>query len=82
MTKPKLLWSGDLAAMTGFGRVGGALLPRLRDHYEIVVLANNWHGDCCPEQEMFKMYPASNRFQQNNVSSFFHPLQNVDATKI
>jgi hypothetical protein len=65
MTKPKLLWSGDLAAMTGFGRVGGALLPRLRDYYEIVVLANNWHGDCCPEQEMFKMYPASNRFQQN-----------------
>ena len=65
MTKPKLLWSGDLAAMTGFGRVGGALLPRLRDQYEIVVLANNWHGDCCPEQEMFKMYPASNRFQQN-----------------
>ena len=64
MTKPKLLWVGDLAAMTGFGRVGGAVLPRLRDEYEIVVLACNWHGDPVPEQELFKMYPASNRFQQ------------------
>ena len=64
MTKKKLLWVGDLAAMTGFGRVGGAVLPRLRDEYEIVVLACNWHGDPVPEQELFKMYPASNRFQQ------------------
>ena len=64
MTKPKLLWVGDLAAMTGFGRVGGAVLPRLRDEYEIVVLACNWHGDPVEEQELFKMYPASNRFQQ------------------
>jgi D-inositol-3-phosphate glycosyltransferase len=61
--KPKLLWVGDLAAMTGFGRVGGGILPRLKDHYEIVVLACNWHGDPCSEQELFKMYPASNRFQ-------------------
>jgi hypothetical protein len=64
MKKPKLLWVGDLAAMTGFGRVGGALLPRLREKYEIVVLACNWHGDKTPEQELFEMYPASNRFQQ------------------
>jgi glycosyltransferase involved in cell wall biosynthesis len=64
MTKKKLLWVGDLAAMTGFGRVGGAVLPRLRDEYEVVVLACNWHGDPVPEQELFKMYPASNRFQQ------------------
>jgi D-inositol-3-phosphate glycosyltransferase len=63
MTKPKLLWCGDLAAMTGFGRVGGALLPRLRDQYEIVVLASNWHGSPVPEQQMFRMHPASNRFQ-------------------
>jgi glycosyltransferase involved in cell wall biosynthesis len=62
--KPKLLWVGDFAAMTGFGRVSGALLPQLRDEYEVVVLACNWHGDSCPEQELFKMYPASNRFQQ------------------
>jgi glycosyltransferase involved in cell wall biosynthesis len=62
--KPKLLWVGDFAAMTGFGRVGGAVLPRLRDQYEVVVLACNWHGDPTPEQNLFKMYPASNRFQQ------------------
>lgn len=62
--KPKLLWIGDFAAKTGFGRVSGAVLPRLQDDYEIVVLACNWHGDPTKEQQDFKMYPASNRFQQ------------------
>jgi glycosyltransferase involved in cell wall biosynthesis len=62
--KPKVLWVADFAAMTGFGRVSGAILPRLKENYEIVVLACNWHGDPVPEQEHFKMYPASNRFQQ------------------
>jgi glycosyltransferase involved in cell wall biosynthesis len=61
--KPKLLWVADFAAMTGFGRVSGAVLPRLKDNFEIVVLACNWHGDPVKEQEDFKMYPASNRFQ-------------------
>jgi hypothetical protein len=28
------------------------------------VLACNWHGDPVDEQKLFKMYPASNRFQQ------------------
>jgi len=63
MPKPKLLWCGDIA-MTGFGRVTGALLPRLRDKYDIVVLASNHHGDPCEEQNFYKVYPASNRFQQ------------------
>lgn len=62
--KPKVLWVADFAAMTGFGRVSGAILPRLKEDYEIVVLACNWHGDPTPEQKEFKMYPASNRFQQ------------------
>ena len=61
--KPKLLWVADFAAMTGFGRVSGAILPRLKDNFEIVVLACNWHGDPVKEQEDFKMYPASNRHQ-------------------
>lgn len=61
--KPKLLWVADFAAMTGFGRVSGAVLPRLKEDYEVVVLACNWHGDPTPEQKEFKMYPASNRFQ-------------------
>ena len=63
MTKPKLLWVGDIA-MTGFGRVTGALLPRLRDKYDIAVLASNHHGDPCEEQNLYRVYPASNRFQQ------------------
>ena len=50
--------------MTGFGRVSGAVLPRLREGFEFVVLACNWHGDPVDEQKLFKMYPASNRFQQ------------------
>jgi glycosyltransferase involved in cell wall biosynthesis len=64
--KPKLLWVADFPAKTGFGRVSGALLPRLREQgdFEIVVLGCNWHGDPCEEQKLFKIYPASNRFQQ------------------
>ena len=62
--KPKILWVADFAAMTGFGRVSGAVLPRLKDKYDIVVLACNWHGDPVPEQKNFKMYPAANKFQQ------------------
>jgi hypothetical protein len=62
--KTKVLWIADFAAMTGFGRVSGAVLPRLREGFEFVVLACNWHGDPVDEQKLFKMYPASNRFQQ------------------
>jgi glycosyltransferase involved in cell wall biosynthesis len=61
--KPKLLWVADFAAMTGFGRVSGAILPRLKDNFDIVVLACNWHGDPVKEQEDFRMYPAANRHQ-------------------
>lgn len=62
MTKPKLLWCGDIA-LTGFGRVTGGLLPGLRDQYEISVLASNYHGDPVPEQKLYTVYPASNRCQ-------------------
>jgi glycosyltransferase involved in cell wall biosynthesis len=64
MTKPKLLWCGDIVAMTGFARVTENVLERLRSDYEIVVLGNNWWGDPTPLQEFYKMYPSSNRFQQ------------------
>ena len=63
-TKKKLLWCGDIVAMTGFARVTENVLERLRDKYEIVVLGNNWWGDPTPLQEFYKMYPSSNRFQQ------------------
>ena len=62
--KPKILWSGDIVARTGFARVTENLITRLKDKYEIVVLGNNWWGDPNPFQKDFKMYPSSNRFQQ------------------
>lgn len=63
-TKKKLLWCGDIVAMTGFARVTENVLERLRDNYEIVVLGHNWWGDPTPLQQFYKMYPSSNRFQQ------------------
>lgn len=64
MSKPKILWSADAVAKTGFARVTENLVHRLKDKYEIVILANNWWGDSCALQKEFKMYPSSNRFQQ------------------
>jgi D-inositol-3-phosphate glycosyltransferase len=61
--KPKLLWCGDIVAMTGFARVTENVIKRLEDNFEIVVLGHNWWGDPTPLQERYKMYPSSNRFQ-------------------
>ena len=63
MAKPKLLWCGDIVAMTGFARVTENVLQRICDHYEVVVLSHNWWGDPTPLQSKYKMYPSSNRFQ-------------------
>jgi len=62
-TKKKLLWCGDIVAMTGFARVTENVLERIRDEYDVVVLGHNWWGDPTPLQEYYKMYPSSNRFQ-------------------
>jgi glycosyltransferase involved in cell wall biosynthesis len=62
-TKKKLLWCGDIVAMTGFARVTENVLERIRDEYDVVVLGHNWWGDPTPLQEHYKMYPSSNRFQ-------------------
>jgi D-inositol-3-phosphate glycosyltransferase len=62
--KPKLLWCGDIVAMTGFARVTENVLSRIKDDFEIVVLGHNWWGDPNPLQADYKMYPSSNRFQQ------------------
>mgnify|MGYP003343005582 FL=1 len=62
--KPKLLWAGDIVAMTGFARVTENVLAHIRDKYEVVVLGHNWWGDPCEQQKFYKMYPSSNRFQQ------------------
>jgi glycosyltransferase involved in cell wall biosynthesis len=61
--KPKVLWVGDVVAMTGFARVTENVITRLDDNFEIVVLGNNWWGDPSPWQGRFRMYPSSNRYQ-------------------
>lgn len=61
--KAKLLWCGDIVAMTGFSRVTENVISRLKDDFEIVVLGNNWWGDPTPLQAEYKMYPSSNRHQ-------------------
>ncbi len=61
--KPKLLWSGDIVAMTGFARVTENVIKHIKDDFEIVVLGHNWWGDPHPLQKEYKMYPSSNRFQ-------------------
>jgi len=61
--RPKILWSGDAVAKTGFARVTENLVTRLKDQFDIVILANNWWGDPCELAKEFKIYPSSNRFQ-------------------
>lgn len=61
--KAKLLWCGDIVAMTGFARVTENVISRLKNDFEIVVLGNNWWGDPTPLQQEYKMYPSSNRHQ-------------------
>ena len=63
MSKKKLLWCGDIVAMTGFARVTENVISRLKDNFEIVVLGNNWWGDPTPLQKEYTMYPSSNRHQ-------------------
>jgi len=64
MKKPKLLWVGDIIARTGFARVTENVIAGLKDEYEVVVLGCNWHGDPDPLREVYKIFPATNRFQQ------------------
>ena len=64
MTKPKLLWIGDIIARTGFARVTENVLEQIKEEYEVVVLGCNWHGDPHPLQNTYKIFPATNRFQQ------------------
>ena len=63
LKKTKVLWCGDIVAMTGFARVTENVINRLKDDFEIVVLGHNWWGDPCEQQNDFKIYPSSNRFQ-------------------
>jgi glycosyltransferase involved in cell wall biosynthesis len=56
----KLLFCGDIACSTGFGRVNEEILSRLDPAaWEIHVNAINTHGDPHPLQQRFKIYPGS-----------------------
>lgn len=54
----KILYAGDAAVQTGFGRVAEYLLPALAKDHEVHVLAVNHHGDPTPMQSICAMYPA------------------------
>lgn len=55
----KLLFCGDIAASTGFGRVNEEILTRLDPAaWEIHVLGINTHGDPHPLRKRFEIYPA------------------------
>ena len=52
----KILYCGDCAVQTGFGRVAEGLLPIISQEHEVVVLAVNYWGD--PHDLPYKLYPA------------------------
>lgn len=54
----RILYAGDAAVQTGFGRVAEYLLPALAKEHEVHVLGTNWHGDPTPMQSICSMYPA------------------------
>ena len=54
----RILYAGDAAVQTGFGRVAEYLLLALAKQHEVHVLGTNWHGDPTPMQEYCRMYPA------------------------
>jgi glycosyltransferase involved in cell wall biosynthesis len=54
----KILYAGDAAVQTGFGRVAEYLLPALAEEHEVHVMATNWHGDPSPMQQYCQLYPA------------------------
>lgn len=58
MTKPRLLIVGDFVKHSGFARVNEALSWHLREQWDIGVLALNYKGDACPQQLMYRLYPA------------------------
>ena len=54
----KILYCGDCAIQTGFGRVAENVLKALATEHEVVALAVNYWGD--PHDLPYKLYPAQN----------------------
>jgi hypothetical protein len=57
--KKKLLWIGDCAIPSGFGRVSESILTRIKDEYEVHVMAINYFGQ--PHEFDFTLYPAAKK---------------------
>ena len=58
LSMAKILYCGDAFVETGFGRVAENLLPALAEHYEVVVMATNYHADPHDEARKYRVYPA------------------------
>ncbi|MBQ45549.1 MAG: hypothetical protein CMK37_07815 [Porticoccaceae bacterium] len=54
----KILYCGDCAIQTGFGRVAENVLKALATEHEVVALAVNYWGD--PHDLPYRLYPAQN----------------------
>lgn len=70
----KILYCGDCAVQTGFGRVAENILPILAKEHEVVVLAVNYWGD--PHDMPFRLYPAmpggSDPFGSHRLPEILH----------
>ena len=53
----KILYCGDCAVQTGFGRVAENILPKLAEKHDVVAMGVNFWGD--PHSMPFPIYPAS-----------------------
>jgi len=58
LSMKRILYCGDAAVQTGFGRVAEYLIPALAKEHEVHVMATNWHGDPSEMQQHCKMWPA------------------------
>lgn len=52
----KILWIGDAACASGFGRCTTEILERVRHSCDVAVIGINYHGD--PHELPYKVYPA------------------------
>lgn len=58
-TKRRLLWIGDAGVSTGFARCTHEILPAVREHFDVHVLALGYDGDPHPAQGQFPIYRAA-----------------------
>ena len=57
--KQKLLWIGDCAIPSGFGRVSESILTRIEKDYDLHVMGINYFGQ--PHEFSFNLFPAATK---------------------